>query len=226
MAAMEFHGDRDMKWWLLPMCFVACIAGVVHAETITLAVTLKLTDNDYKPLAGQSVRLAFSGQDWHGAEAGQRVVTDARGEAHLTAVVAIDRQTKSQNVGMTPFSLPVGTDHLLIAAELERILPVDGHDHAFHWLYTENIFRYAGGETSGGYIDAIFAKGPQGRFDKPLQPNLNIMAQRMDTEQRAIGGDEGYVPTDFGLERDDTDKAHPRWTLSLGFKRMPRPVLQ
>jgi hypothetical protein len=116
----------------------------------------------------------------------------------------------------------------LIAAELVRILPLDGHDHSFHWLYTENVFRYAGGETSGGYIDAIFAKDAQGRFTKPLEPNLNIvhMAQRTDPDQRAIGGDEGYVPTDFGLERDDTDKAHPRWTLSLAFKRMPRPVLQ
>jgi len=216
-----------MKCWPLLVCMLACLAGVAHAETITLAVTLKLTDSDYKPLPGQSVRLAFSGQDWRSPAAGQRVVTDAKGEAHLTAVVAIDRQTKSRNVGMTPFSLPVGTDHLLIAAELERILPVDGHDRAFHWLYTENVYRYGGGETSGGYIDAIFAKDAQGRFTKQLEPNLNVvqMAQRTDPEQRAIGGDEGYVPTDFGLERDDTDKAHPRWTLSLGFKRMPRPVL-
>jgi len=217
-----------MKCWVLLVCMFACVAGAVHAETITLAVTLKLTDSDYKPLPGQSVRLAFSGQDWRSPNAGQRVVTDAKGEAHLTAAVAIDRQTKSQNVGMTPFSLPVGTDHLLIAAELERILPVDGHEHAFHWLYTENVFRYGGGETSGGYIDAIYSKDAQGRFTKQLEPSLSIvhMAKRTDPEQRAIGGDEGYVPTDFGLERDDSDKAHPRWTLSLAFKRMPRPMLQ
>lgn len=215
-----------MKCWMLLVCALACAAGAVHAETNTLAVTLKLTDSEYKPLPGQSVRLAFSGQDWRSPDAGQRVVTDAKGEAHLTAVVAIDRQTKSRNVGMTPFSLPVGTDHLLIAAELERILPLNGHDHAFHWLYTENIFRYAGGETSGGYIDAIFGRDAHGRFTKPLEPNLDNlhMAQRTDPEQRAIAGDEGYVPTDFGLERDDTDKAHPRWTLSLAYKRMPRPV--
>jgi hypothetical protein len=216
-----------MKSRLLLMCMLACTAGAVRAETITLAVTLKLTDSDYKVLAGQRVRLAFSGQDWRAPDAGQRVVTDARGEAHLTAVVAIDRQTKSRNAGMTPFSVPVATDHLLIAAELERILPVDGHDRAFRWLYTENVYRYPGGETSGGYIDAIFARDAQGRFTRQLEPDLNNlhMAQRTDPEQRAIGGDEGYVPTDFGLERDDTDKAHPRWTLSLAFKRMPRPVL-
>jgi len=215
-----------MRCWVLLMCMLACMAGATQAETITLVVTLKLTDSDYKPLPAQSVRLAFSGQDWRNPNAGQRVVTDAKGEAHLTAVVAIDRQTKSRNVGMTPFSLPVGTDHLLIAAELERILPLNGRDHAFRWLYTENIFRYEGGETSGGYIDAIFSKDAQGRFTKELDPNLNNlpMAQRTDPEQRAIAADEGYVPTDFGLERDDTDKAHPRWTLSLAFKRMPRPV--
>jgi hypothetical protein len=203
------------RWMMVLMCLLVGMAGAVHAETITLAVTLKLTDSDYKPLAGQSVRLAFSGQDWRGPNAGQRVVTDAKGVAHLTAVVQIDRQTKSQNVGMTPFSVPVGTDHLLIAAELERVLPVDGHDRIFHWLYTENIFRYEGGQTSGGYIDAIFSKDAQGRYTKRLEPNLGEMhmAQRTDPEQRAIGGDEGYVPTDFGLERDDTDKAHPRWTL-------------
>jgi len=216
-----------MKCRLLLAWTLACLVGAAHAETISLAVTLKLTDSDYKPLPGQSVRLSFSGQDWQDPDAGQRVVTDAKGEAQLTAVVGIDRQTKSRNVGMTPFSVPVGTDHLLIAAELERILPVDGHDHAFHWLYTENVYRYEGGETSGGYIDAVFAKDMRGRFTKQLEPNLNNlhMAQRTDAEQRAIGGDEGYVPTDFGLERDDTDKAHPRWTLSVGFKRMPRPVL-
>jgi hypothetical protein len=215
-----------MKKWMALLCLVGGMAAAAHAETITLAVTLKLTDSDYKPLAGQSVRLAFSGQDWRSPTAGQRVVTDKKGEAHLTAVVAIDSQSKMRNVGMTPFSVPVGTDHLLIAAEMERVLPVNGRDHAFHWLYTENVFRYASGETSGGYIDAIYGKDAQGRFTKLLQPNLNIvhMAQRTDPEQRAIGGDEGYVPTDFGLERDDTDKAHPRWTLSLAFKRMPRPA--
>ena len=217
-----------MPRWIALMCLFVGMAGAVHAETITLAVTLKLTDSDYKPLAGQSVRLAFSGQDWRSPTAGQRVVTDAKGVAHLTAVVQIDKQAKSQNVGMTPFSVPFGTDHLLIAAELERVLPVGGYDRVFHWLYTENVFRYATGETSGGYIDAIFGKDAQGRFSKPLEPNLSVvhMAQRTDLEQRAIGGDEGYVPTDFLLARDDADKSHPHWTLSLGFKRMPRPVVR
>jgi hypothetical protein len=211
--------------WLLA-CLVAAMAGAVHAESITLHVTLKLTDSDYKPLPGQSVRLAFSGQDWQSPAAGQRVVTDAKGEAHLIAVVAIDGQVKSRNVGMTPFSIPVGANHLLIAAEMERVLPLDGHDHTFHWLYVENVYSYPHGETSGGYIDAIYSKGPQGRFDKALEPDLNTvhMAQRSDPEQRAIGGDQGYVPTDFGLDRDDSDKAHPKWTLTLAFKRMPRPV--
>lgn len=215
-----------MKWRHLLAGLLAAMTGVVHAETITLHVTLKLTDNDYKPLANQSVRLTFSGQDWQSPTAGERVVTNAKGEAHLTAVVAIDRKIQSKNVGMTPFSVPVGTDHLLIAAEMERILPLDGKDRTFHWLYTENIFRYPEGETSGGYIDAIYSKGPKGRFDKRLEPNLDTvnMAQRTDPEQRAIGADQGYVPSDFGFEKDDTDKAHPRWTLSIGFKRMPRPV--
>ena len=215
-----------MHWRQWMAGLFAAMTGAVQAETITLHVSFKLTDSDYKPLPGQSVRLAFSGQDWQGPAAGQRVVTDEKGEAHLTAEVAIDRQVKSRNVGFTPFSIPTGTDHLLIAAEMERILPLDGKDHTFHWLYTENVFRYPGGTTSGGYIDAIYAKGPQGRFDKRLEPDLGVvnMAQRTDPEQRAIGGDQGYVPTDFGLERDDSDKAHPRWTLSLAFKRMPVPA--
>ena len=217
-----------MKGWLLLAVALAVMTGAAHAETITLEVTLKLTDSDYKPLPRQSVRLAFSGQDWHSPTAGQRVVTDAKGEAHLSAVVQIDHQIQSQNVGFTPLSLPVDTDHLLIAAEMERILPLDGHDYTFHWLYTENIFRYPGGSTSGGYIDVVYSKGPDGRFNKRLDPNLNNvdMAQRTDPEQRAIGSDQGYVPTDFGLERHVDDKGHPTWTLSLGFKRMPTPVRQ
>ena len=210
--------------WLL--AGLLAFVGAAHAETITLHVTFKLTDDQYQPLAGQSVRLAFSGQDWQSPTAGQRVVTDAKGEAHLTATVAIDRHLESKPVGMTPFSVPVGADRLLIAAEMERVLPLDGHDRSFRWLYVENVNRRPGGETSGGYIDAIYAKGPKGRFDKPLEPNLGTlhMNQRTDPDQRAIAGDVGYVPADFGLERDDTDKAHPRWTLSLAFKRMPRPV--
>ena len=220
------RGAAIVKWRHGLAGLIAAIAGAASAETITLHVTLKLTDSDYKPLVNQSVRLTFSGQDWQSPTAGQRVTTDAKGEAHLTAVVAIDRKVQSKNVGMTPLSVPVGTDHLLIAAEMERVLPLDGKDHAFHWLYTENVFRYEGGETSGGYIDAIYGKGPTGRFDKPLEPDLNVvhMAQRTDPEQRAISGDVGYVPSDFGFEKDETDKAHPKWTLSLAFKRMPRPV--
>jgi hypothetical protein len=215
-----------MKWWNALTCLLAGLAGAVHAETITLAVNLKLTDNDYQPLAGQSVRLTFSGQDWQSPDAGQRVVTDANGEAHLTAVVELDRQTKSRNVAMTPFMKLVRADHLLVAAEMERVLPLDGADRTFRWLYVENIFRYSDGDASGGYIDAIYGKDALGRYSKRLEPNLTTlhMAQRTDPEQRAIGGDDGYVPTDFLLDRDDSDRARPRWTLSLGFKRMPRPV--
>jgi len=215
----------DMRWRHL-LAGLFAIAGAARAESITLHVTLKLTDDQYRPLAGQSVRLAFSGQDWQAPTAGERVVTDAKGEATLTAVVAIEGRLQSQPIGMTPFSVPVGTDHLLIAAELERVLPLDGHDHAFRWLYVENVFRRPDGSTSGGYIDAIYAKGAKGRFDRPLEPNLGTLklADRRDPDERAIAGDEGWVPTDFLLDRDDTDKAHPRWTLSLAFKRMPRPV--
>lgn len=215
-----------MKWWTTLTCLLAGMVGVAQAQTITLDVTLKLTDSEYQPLAGQSVRLAFSGQDWQDPAAGQRVVTDARGEAHLTAVVQIDRQKKSRNVAMTPFMKTVSAEHLLIAAELERVLPLDGKDRTFHWLYIENVFYYGGGETSGGYVDAIFGKDARGRFSKRLEPNLGElpMAQRTDPEQRAIAGDQGYVPTDFGLDKDESDPAHPRWTLTLGFKRMPRPV--
>jgi hypothetical protein len=215
-----------MKWWALLTCLFTGLAGVSRAETVTLDVTFKLTDQDYQPLAGKTARIAFSGQDWRSPDAGQRVVTDAQGMAHLTATVELDKQSKSQNIGMTPFSWPVSTDHLLIAVELERVLPLDGKDQSFHWLYTENVFRYPTGETSGGYVDDIFTKDASGRFTRRLEPNLSVfhMADRKDPEDRAIGGDEGYVPTDFGLERDDSDPTHPHWTLSLAFKAMPPPV--
>lgn len=216
------------KWWLLLTGLLASIAGTSHADPIQLDVTFKLTDQDYQPLANRTVRIAFSGQDWQSPDAGQRVTTDAQGTAHFTATVTLDQQTQWRNIGFTPFSWPSKTDHLLIAAEMERVLPVDGKDQTFHWLYTENIFHFASGETSGGYVDAIFTKDASGRFTRRLEPNLgNLqMAQRSDLEDRAIAGDEGYVPADFGLDVDESDPAHPHWTLSLAFKEMPPPIRQ
>ncbi len=215
--------------WAAGLTFAVslCAAPISgHAGSISLAVEFKVTDRDNNPLPGVPVRITFAGQDWQSPDAGQRLVTDASGAAQFVAVAEIDKRTKSRNVGMTPFSLPQRTDHLLIAAEFERVVPLGGKDTSFHWLLVTHVFCISGGECSGGYIDEIYAKGSDGRFSRRLEPRLEAlpMASRTDPDLQAVAYGAGYQPSDWLLTRDDTDPAHRRWQLKLAYKKLPNPI--
>ena len=60
-------------------------------QPVQLDVVLKITDLDYKPLAGVAGRLTFgSDPHWQTATSGTRFVTEADGSAHVTADAALD----------------------------------------------------------------------------------------------------------------------------------------
>src|ERR1700729_2968601 len=101
-------------------------------QPVTLAVAFALTDSEDYPLPGVPVRVAFAGQDWQGADAGQRFTTDTKGEARFTATATIDKRWQS-TASFIP-ALPHRADHLLIAVEFERVVPVGGKDTHFRWL--------------------------------------------------------------------------------------------
>lgn len=63
------------------------------AETVTLDVQFRLTDNDYKPLPNVPVRVVFGcDKDWNQANSGVKLTTDSKGEASFTATVDLDKQ--------------------------------------------------------------------------------------------------------------------------------------
>ena len=68
------------------LLLVAAWTPTVRAQPVPLDVTFKLTDLDYKPVAGAPVRIVFgSDLDWQAPNAGRRFVTDAKGEHRFRA---------------------------------------------------------------------------------------------------------------------------------------------
>src|ERR1700744_2923463 len=109
---------------------LACLAAfplfparVLAAGTVPLDVELKVTDQDYHPLAGVPVRLVFGGPDWQGPDGGGEGGTPDARSAKLTAPAVIDRRWSSVNIGFTPLRMPVRVDHLSLAAEMIFTMP-------------------------------------------------------------------------------------------------------
>jgi hypothetical protein len=198
---------------------------LLRGQTAAIDVHFKLTDLEYKPLANVPVRLAFSGgqSDWQGAEAGNRFVTDVNGEAHFAATAAVDRRWNSQNVGLTGVSLPIRTDHVFIAAELERTFPGIG---ALRWVYTMDVFRDASGDCSTSDIDAIYTKDAKGRFARKIEQTRlspGLYSWKAPELKGMVFSAPGYQAWDFMLSPEDGAE-RKRWKLKLSLKRAPEPV--
>jgi hypothetical protein len=122
---------------------LACLAATpfvlargAEGGTVPLDVEFKLTDREYRPLAGVPLRLVLGIEDWQAADAGVRIVTGEDGAARFTTQAVIDRRWQCTNVGFTPFSIPKRVDHISIAAELQFVVPrKEGEDTIHHWLY-------------------------------------------------------------------------------------------
>jgi hypothetical protein len=87
-SALCLHGalsitDVFSAWKFRHLAFVAIalfLPAIARSQAVTLDVSFRLTDLDYKPLRGVPVRLVFgSDPDWQGANSGHRFVTDASG---------------------------------------------------------------------------------------------------------------------------------------------------
>ncbi|GLR90779.1 hypothetical protein [Bradyrhizobium iriomotense] len=195
-------------------------------DTVPLDVELKLTDQDYKPLAGVPVRLVFGTSDWQVPNAGTRVVTTDDGTARLTAQAVIDRRWNFSNIGFTPFSMPFRADHLFLAAELEFIIPRrNGADAVHQFLYTADIDRMPDGDCSTLDLDKVYEAGPDGRFTRLVGsnaagPNFDGMIEGWRLESA------GYRMWDSMLTPvKDELTGTSKWHLKLGLIRRPKPVL-
>jgi hypothetical protein len=194
-------------------------AAAAKAQTVPLVVNFQLTDMEYKPLAGQPVRLIFGeGQDWHAPNIGYRIITAADGRAQFTANVILERRWKWVNVGFTPFSVPRRTDHLQIAAELEQVVPAGpgGRDIALPVLYRMDVDRFSEGSCSTYGFVAMYTPDGTGRFTNRVPPSGFTIP---DSGGLVLRG-EGYTPWDYLLESADQEA----WKIKLAFKRYPPPV--
>ncbi|MGY8664739.1 hypothetical protein Q3C01_20615 [Bradyrhizobium sp. UFLA05-109] len=200
--------------------------AVSAGDTIPLDVELKLTDQDYQPLAGVPVRLVFGTADWQVPNSGTRVTTADDGTARFAAQAVIDRRWNFRNIGFTPFSMPFRADHLFLAAELEFAIPRrDGGDAVHRFLYTADIDRMPDGDCSTFDLDKVYEAGPDGRFTKLVGsnaagPNFDGMIEGWKL------GSAGYRMWDYMLTPVKDELTGTRkWHLKLGLMRRPKPIL-
>lgn len=211
---------------------LACLAAVpffplrAAAGTVPLDVELKVTDEEYHPLAGVPVRLVFGLPDWQAPDAGIRVVSGDDGTVKFTTEAVIERRWSSSNIGFTPFRMPFRAGHLSLAAELVFTVPRrDGGDFDHHFLYTADIDRLPDGDCSTDDLDKVYEAGPDGRFSKLV--GSNAAGPNFDgvIDGFRLGG-AGYRMWNSMLEpaADTPSGVAPKsWTLQLGLMRRPKP---
>lgn len=206
-----------MKRSLIPwLAGLAIASGAALAQPVTLDVKFRLTDLEYKALAGVPVRVVFgSDPDWIAPNTGQRFVTDANGEHQFSTQVVLDRRSRRRPTNfvdsLTARNEPV--DHLLVAAELGYF--------EYQWLYAVDIHRFPGGDVLTEGFD-VYSRDAQGRFTvRARRENggwfLPELKGLMLTKP-------GHEPWNTMLQPDPGDPSGKRWTLQLAFKRSPPPI--
>jgi hypothetical protein len=197
---------------------------LIHGQSVTVDVDFKLTELE-KPdrrLADVPVRLVLGeGPDWQGPNAGQRFVTDAKGEAHFTAPGVVDRRMRMAPYAMTGVSVPKRTDHMQIAVELEQLVPTASGDfHHYQWLHTLDIDCYTASDCATSDIAAVYTRDVQGRFTR--KGRYDDRGLSMPELGGMMLGAPGYKAADFFLSTADPERK--RWTLRLMLQRKPAPV--
>jgi hypothetical protein len=195
------------------LLLLSSIVSKASAQPVIVEVNFQLTDLDYKPIPNTPIRLVFaSDKDWQSATAGQRFVTDAKGEAKLTANVVLDKKLKKlpTNFVSSLLGAPQQTDHIVVGVELEYM--------EFRRLYTVEIFHFRAGTDMLGEV-AIYSRDEQGRFTRKAERKGSdwIIADL----RGVVATTPGYEPWNFALEADPSEK---RWQLRLAFKKFPPPV--
>jgi hypothetical protein len=189
-----------------------------QGQTVTVDVHFKLTELEApdRPLPGVPVRLVLGqGPNWQDPNAGNRFVTDDKGEARYSAPGIVDRRWSVT----TGLSLPQRSDHIMLAAELEQLIPTSGGQYRhLQWLYTLDIDCYTTSDCASSDISAVYARDAKGRFTvKGVPPDL-----KMPELGGMILTGPGYKATDFFLRAADAERK--RWTVKLTLQRTPSPV--
>jgi hypothetical protein len=190
---------------------------------------LSMKDNYSQPdpLPGAIVRPVLgAGPDWQNPTAGRKFVTDDKGEAHFTMDGLIDMRWRSRNVGFTPFSIPVRSEHMQIATELEHKLPAEkeGEYKTFRWVLTMDLDCFKEGTCSTSGLMGIYTPDSQGRFTKALARQGGNEAWKVpELNDKVIWG-MNYQVADFLMTTDPADQK--KRNLQLAFKRMPPAILR
>ncbi len=202
---------------------------MARAQTVPINVDFTLLDvvdaykTPYPPLAGETVRLVLGeSRDWQNPDAGHKFVTDEKGEAHFTMNALIDPRWRWRNIGFTPLSMPVRSDHLKLGVELAHKFPLekDGPVKAFRWLLTMDLDCFPNGQCSTVGFMGIYTPDAQGRFTKPLVRQGGTESWKVpELNDKVIFG-MSYEVADFLMSRDSEDPK--KRTLSLAIKRLPR----
>jgi hypothetical protein len=193
------------------------LAAAAPAQPINvdLDVSFKLTDLDYKPLAGVPVRVVFGSDATQSPGAGHRFVTDARGESRWLAKVDLEERMKKMptNFVGSLLSGPQKASYLRVGAEMTYFTNP--------WLYTVDLYRFAGGDT---LLDdsAVYTRDERGTFThKAKQDKGGWTMADMGGMVLTMPGFEAW---NFALDPDPADPTQKLWTLKLSFKKAPTPV--
>jgi hypothetical protein len=187
-----------------------------QTSTVPLDVEFKVTDLDYKPIAGVPVRVAFGpGTAWQAPDNGTRFVTDASGLFRFTASATLEEQPKTKPTNwvdsLTAKAQP--TDHLRVATEL----PWAG----FNWVYVLDLWRFRSDGTVLTQGMSLYSRDEAGRFTREARRSADgwLIADLKGLVLSALGYDAWQNMLDPG---DDPKSSH--WTLKLAFKQSPPPV--
>lgn len=201
----------------VPFLFAGALllfAKAATAQPVTLDVHFKLTDLDYKPLAGVPVRIVFAlDKNWQDAAAGAKATTDANGEAKIVANVALEKVRKKvpTNFAGSLLSGSQPADHVTAAVELPSI--------GYRWLYVVDLFRFEGGDVMLDDM-SIYTRDPKGNFT--LKAKEDSAGWHMPELGGLVLTSALYEPRNYTLE--PVQGKPNEWTLQLSFKKSPDPV--
>ncbi len=200
---------------LMSVAAVQSLVAAVAAQSMTIDVHFKLTDLDYKPIPGATVRVVFADEPWREPPtAGQTFVTDSGGEHRFTANAVIDtrRRKLPTNFVDSLFSLPKVTNHLVLGTELSYL--------TYRWLYIVELFRFPNGGDVMFEGVSVYNRDSQGRFSR------RATNQGHDWHMPDLTGlvltSPGHEVFDYLL--DEKPGVPDAWTLRLAFKKYPEPV--
>ncbi len=140
-------------------------------QDVALDIAVKLTDRDYAPVGGVTVRLFAGRGDQSDPEAGATVTTGPNGEARFTTPAVIDKQWLWVNIGFTGLSAPHLADHLSVATELDNVIPGEEGEIHLPLLCTMDIYRLPDGDCASRDFTRIYAKDDRGRFTRGVDPD-------------------------------------------------------